>query len=350
MTMYTAQGYNVDPNDEWITIVYPPTVDWYMLYQRPQQLLNQFSKMKNVRGILVSSESFRKLPTPIMKVQEDLYVVKPGASYDHLVKGHKVMWFSYPPHHIYSPGYDAVVFDALDNPVEEFAHWAPELKLAEQKADVISCTADPMYETHKDCGKPVFMCPNGADYDHFKVAQDRSQCPKPADFPLWDEPIVGFYGAIATWVDYELILKIAEKYKVVLVGANQYYDTNISHPNICKLPHKNYEELPNYLAHFDVTMVPFKLSEMIDGCDPIKFYEYLSAGKPVLATRMPELVNKYADVTYFIDHENVHDVVAQALAEDDAQKRFERIAKAQEHTWEARANDAMEQIRRVLKK
>lgn len=329
--------------DKQITIVYPATVDWYLLYQRPQQLLTRLAKYDNVRCIFITSEAYKKLPRPIIKIHEDMYVVSSSMNYSHLIKGKKVLLYSYPFHYNSARHFDFSIFDALDNPVDEFASWRPSVDNAVKAADIISCTAKVMYDEHKLSGKPTFMLPNGADFDHFKKAHH--QLPRPSDFPkgLENEVVVGFYGALASWVDWDIIKEISKEFHVVLVGANQYYSPPIKGERIHILPHKDYSYLPYYLSQFDVTIVPFKLTQMIEGCDPIKFYEYLAAGKPVVATHMSELM-KFSDVAYFADIYDVNEKIQQAFLEDDLDKQVKRMEVAKANSWDARVETMLKHI------
>lgn len=324
-----------------ITLVYPPVVDWYLLYQRPQQLFNSFSKIKNVRCIFISNEAFKKLSQPITRIRNNLYVVKANTDYNHLVKGKKILWLSYPPYYYYSEdNFDFVVFDAIDIPKKEFVFWAKDLDKAISCANIISCTSEELYNYYKKFSKPIFMCPNGTDYEHFKIAQNKLK--KPSDFPNFkaNEKVIGYYGAFASWLNYKLISKIADKYKVVMIGKNKHYNREIIHPNIVTLEHKDYSQLPYYLSHFDIAMIPFKLTDMIKGCDPIKFYEYISAGKPVVTTEIPELKNRFSHITYFMNYENCHRIIEKAIKEDCLSKRLERIKVAKENSWDARVKTA----------
>jgi len=334
---------------EQITIIYPPIANWHLLYQRPQQLLTAFSRIEGVRSIFVTLERFKKLDKPIMEINDDMFVVREGVNYDHLIRGKKVLWFSYPPLISYADKFkfDLIVFDAIDNPVDEFSHWKQDMDKAVKRADIISCTARVMYEYHKNCGKPVFMCPNGADYHHFQKARSRLQ--RPGDFPDFEahEKVIGFYGAMSTWIDIDLIEKIAERYRVVLIGNTSFAKIDVQNKNITVLEHKDYSELPFYLSWFDAALIPFKLTEMTKGCDPIKFYEYLSAGKPVLATRLTEL-NKFSHVAYFIDRSNCHEVIERALREDNAVRQEQRMKIARENSWDARAEKALEMIKNYI--
>jgi len=333
-----------------VTIIYPPTVDWYMMYQRPQQLLTALSKIQGYRSIFITNEAFKKLENPITELNSDLFVVSAEADYSHLIKGKKVLWFNYPPNYKYVSklNTDLAIFDAIDNPIEEFGFWQREMEDAIRASDIISCTAELLYKQHVNRGKPVFMCPNGADFQHFHRAKDKME--KPHDFPqtFEGEAVIGFYGAMATWVDYELIKKIADRYLVVLIGKNKYYNNEVKHPNIITIDHKNYSELPNYLSWFDLSLVPFKLTEMIKGCDPIKYYEYMSAGKPVLSTEIEELKRRYKKQTYFINHDNYLKVIDKAIKENNPEKVEERIQIARENSWEARAKKISEVINKFI--
>jgi hypothetical protein len=136
----SAVREDIDKN--MITIIYPATVDWFLLYQRPQQLMMYFSQIENVRVIFVARELYQRLPQPIMKINDDMYVVRNDVNYSHLVKGKKVIWFSNPQQHALfdKKNYDLVVFDAIDNPVGEFISWKHDLNKAVEAADIISCT------------------------------------------------------------------------------------------------------------------------------------------------------------------------------------------------------------------
>ena len=282
-----------------------------------------------------------------MKLSESLFVIRKDFDYRRLVSGKKVLWLSYAPHISYAEqdDFDMVVFDVIDNPVEEFAHWENGLQTAINKANLIFCTAKEMYNRFSPCDKPVLLCPNGADFEHFNTAS--APLAGPADFPKGKEPVVGFYGAMASWLDKELIEKIAEKFTVLLIGNNRFMNLSFSKKNIYTLEHKDYLELPAYLANFDVAMIPFKLTEMTKGCDPIKCYEYLSAGKPVVSTDLEEL-QKFKNLVYFIDNNNCHDVIRKAIHENNKEKRQARISAAKENSWDNRATMALEAIRMIL--
>jgi GT2 family glycosyltransferase len=107
-------------------------------------------------------------------------------------------------------------------------------------------------------------------------------------------------------------------------------------PNVRLLGEKNYREIPLYLSHFDVCLIPFRLNKLTKGVDPVKMYEYFSQGKPVVATDMAELAQS-TDLLYIgkdlIDFANKVD---RAIQEKDPQLRKRRIDYAAANTWSAR--------------
>ncbi len=104
--------------------------------------------------------------------------------------------------------------------------------------------------------------------------------------------IIGYIGYIGNWFDTEKIIKFAKRnpsYLIVLVGPNHLKKPYFKkYKNILltgQVPHK---DIPNYIASFDVCLCPFKQSEFINKVNPIKIYEYLAMGKPVVAVKTPE--------------------------------------------------------------
>lgn len=333
---------------EQITIIYPPTVDYHLLLQRPQQLLKALSKIQNVRSIFITNEMHKRLPIPIMQVSKDFFVVSQNSSYETLVRGKVIFWCSYPDHIDYNLKVkkDYIVFDAIDNPVEEFASWGKKLDYAVNKSDMISCSANILFEKHKtlNSDKHVFLCPNGGDYNHFKKAKSKME--KPENFPKLEnnQKVVGFYGALASWLDVDMINKIAEKYHVVLIGKNQYYQLSVKHNNVSNIDHVDYSRLPSYLSHFDVAMIPFKLTEMMKGCDPVKLQEYLSSGKPVVATEIEDVVANFSHVVDFMNIDNCIEVIDKAIEENSTEKQKLRMKTALENSWDERAETVIKNI------
>jgi len=154
-------------------------------------------------------------------------------------------------------------------------------------------------------------------------------------------PIVGYYGAIADWFDLELMIQIARlrpNYSFVLLGG--VFDTDTSElsrlPNVRLLGQQPYETMPQYLYHFDACLIPFKTNSTTAATDPVKVYEYLSGGKPVVSVALPEL-EPYRDLLYIADsREDFVTQLDRALTEDDPAMIERRRSFAAENTWQNR--------------
>jgi GT2 family glycosyltransferase len=182
----------------------------------------------------------------------------------------------------------------------------------------------------------VLLARNAADYDFY-----RSRCNPNNLLADIKHPIAGYYGAIATWFDVDLLVEVAQRkpdFTFVLLGG--VFDVDVSRlrllPNVVLLGQQPYETMPQYLYHFDVCIIPFKINQVTEATDPVKLYEYLSGGKPVVSVSLPEL-EPYRGYVYLA--EDAADFSAKidlALAEDSPRLIEDRKALARRHTWSDR--------------
>ncbi len=153
-------------------------------------------------------------------------------------------------------------------------------------------------------------------------------------------PIIGYYGAISDWFDCELIeyLAVSRKdWSFVLIGGT--FGADVSKlkrlSNVHMLGEKPYGELPAYLYWFDVCLIPFKLTPLIEATHPVKFYEYLSSGKPVVVTRMPELI-PYGDLCYIAEDKEDFLHKLEAALKEEPSLMADRKKFAMRNTWDDR--------------
>jgi GT2 family glycosyltransferase len=107
---------------------------------------------------------------------------------------------------------------------------------------------------------------------------------------------------------------------------------------------KPYTELPAFLREVDVALIPFRMIELIRCTNPVKLYEYMAAGKPVVAAPMPEVIEA-TDLVYIAeDAASFVDRIGQALAEDNTELRLRRLAWARQHTWANRTKELQQAI------
>jgi len=139
--------------------------------------------------------------------------------------------------------------------------------------------------------------PHGVNYALF----NEKKVGRPDDLPK-GKPIAGFYGSISTWIDQEIILYAAlmlPEWNFVFIGQ---VECNIDHlinvKNIHFIGIKNHDELPNYIQHWNVALLPFKDNKQIQMCNPLKLREYLASGTPIVSTYFNalEAYKKYVTV------------------------------------------------------
>ncbi|XAL98209.1 glycosyltransferase [Phycisphaeraceae bacterium D3-23] len=183
--------------------------------------------------------------------------------------------------------------------------------------------------------------PNGADVGHF--LRDKHDAPPapPAEFADIDAPIAVYVGAIASWFDAGLLSDTAAQLPGVTFVVIGPVDTDVSAlralSNVKLLGRRPYDALPGYLQHADVGLIPFKRNALVDGVSPIKLYEYLASGLPVVATRWAELERVEPPAALCADAGGFVAAVREALAKrNDEAGRAQRIAYAQAADWDGR--------------
>jgi glycosyltransferase involved in cell wall biosynthesis len=149
-------------------------------------------------------------------------------------------------------------------------------------------------------------------------------------------------------LDFELIADIATQYprcSFIFVGSKgegeKAADISLLEriPNVHFLGGKPYSSLPAFLKGFDVCLLPNRLNEYTKNMFPMKFFEYLAAGKPVVSTRL-DAISEFGEYCYLSsDHKEFIANIEKALNENNSNLRAPRIALAQQYTWENRIKE-----------
>jgi glycosyltransferase involved in cell wall biosynthesis len=219
---------------------------------------------------------------------------------------------------------------------------AAEARFA-RRADLVLASAPSLASRMRALNANVLDAPNVADTALFA----RALGPGPVDAALdaLPRPRIVFTGAVvATKLDVPLLVELARArpgWSFALVGPVGPGDprTDVSalaaEPNVHLLGGRSYDELPAVLRGADAGLIPYARNELTDGIFPMKVYEYLAAGLPVVATELPSIA-AVAEVARASDAGGLAALLDDALAHDDPARRAERSRAAEAHSWVAR--------------
>ncbi len=330
-------------------ILYPPTLDYHYLVQRPQQLMKSFSELDVPSYYLNNPSPQNNVGQGIEKLNENFYLFNYVDPAPYLQNLRPVVYYTSAAQvdmiGQYNPA--LVVFDSVDEPSEEFESWRPFYDKAVRSADIVLTTSDKLFNLASAINPNCHLVTNGCDFEHFS---NRIHA-RPAEIANLKGPIIGYIGVVATWVDVDLIISVADRYpesNVVVVGP--LYNVNeVPHrPNVHWLGFKTYEQLPAFAQSFDVGLVPFRVSSMTDAVNPIKMWEYMATGAPIVTTALPE-ARKYGDLVFVCETDEEFIVsVGRAIAEKSPERRHQRILLAEQNSWKVRAGHILRLIQEGL--
>lgn len=216
--------------------------------------------------------------------------------------------------------------------------------------DVVFTTSPLLQQRCLHFNHHTYFYGNVADSAHFQRALSVSEA-IPADLLAIPSPRIGFVGAISAYkLDVPLLLEVALRHSdwsFVLIGAigegqSTYAGEDLRGiPNIHLMGPREYDSLPGYMKGFQVGIIPAALNDYTQAMFPMKFFEYLAAGLPVVSTRLSSLI-PFSDCVFFADS----DPDSLASAVEDALRMGDQMSElclqvASEHTYKARTRDML---------
>ena len=169
-----------------------------------------------------------------------------------------------------------------------------------KRADLVFAGGPSLWRARVGKNSNLHLFPSGVDEAHFERATQKN-VERPEDLSDVSGPVLGYFGVIDERMDLGLLEHLATQrpdWHIVMLGPIVKIDEADlpQAPNLHYLGMKAYEDLPDYLAHFDVALIPFALNEATEFLSPTKTLEYLAAGKPVVSTPLPDVVDLYGEV------------------------------------------------------
>lgn len=267
-------------------------------------------------------------------------------------KGSRVLWLSHPRQ---AKVLDAVgskwliCYDCMDDyanlefPARREYYDSNERRILE-RADVVFCTSKALEEKCRRHAANVLRVPNGAEISHFRPKKRLNSIPFHKK-----QPVIGFYGYIGHWFDVDLVFYAASKhqdwvFRIIGPEFGSRCDALRLLANVELLGEISYESLPQYVDEFDVCMIPFTTGNVTDTVNPVKLYEYLATGKPIVSTDLSEVAQFEPYVRIAKNQPEFVEWLEDALKEDDEALKAERMRIAEQNSWEERVRTILQAI------
>jgi len=207
------------------------------------------------------------------------------------------------------------------------------------KADVVFAISEQLAASKGKVNPHTYFSPHGVETSHFARAYHESLA-QPRDLDGVARPIVGFFGLIEDWLDFDLLEYLARErpqYSFVMVGRVARDISRFARlKNVIFLGKKSYEDIPSYLRAFDVCHIPFQLNDVILHSSPLKLKEYLAGGKPVVSVAIDEVKKLDGLVYVATDHASYLAAIDRALAEDSPQRALARVRAMENESWQSK--------------
>lgn len=336
------------------TIIYAPTIDWNYLFQRPQQIALAFGKL-NYLYFYCTNNTNEDFIFGFKQIADNVYITNQNNLLMNNITLFKnpFIYISSAINKKYINDYkipmSQVIYDYIDE-LDVFSQYNEQIveyheSLVKESAIVIA-TADKLYQEISKVRSNCLLSPNAVNPNDFTQPNNNIIPQDIKSIINSGRKIIGYYGAMACWVDYELILYLAKScpdYEFVFIGPNYdgskdsyLLEKNI---NITCLGSKSYQELSNYAHHFDVAIIPFLINKITESTSPVKLFEYMALKKPIVTTALPEC-KKYKCVIISYTYEEFAKNIDYALTLKDNEHYLKIIdSDIKNNTWENRVKD-----------
>ena len=348
-------------------MVFTPSVEWNFLFQRAQQMAHSFAQQPDTAVLFLTTQRHYDSFFAVHAVEPGVFLINECLAnrIDQLTRdARKVVSCVYNIAgvpllvHYHSDQLEYEYVDDLTVTVSGTDDLEEKLRIHRQlleRADLTVATAKKLYDEALQVSRKVVFAPNAADYAFFSAPAE----PNPALHKAAQgyTCVLEYYGALASWFDYDLVRAVAERHPDwlwLLIGKKIDNDMERSGierlPNVRYVPSVPYQELPGCIACADVMTIPFVLNEITAATSPVKLFEYMASKKPILTSDMDEC-RRYASVRIYHDADSFIRLAEQALAERNDPAYLAQLEReAQENTWSSRARQVLDALQDSEKK
>lgn len=333
---------------------------WDFVYQRPQHLLSRAACVYDVA--FMEEPVTENVQAPVLRgrrSRENVTVLTPilpaGYSEAQAINAQRkllqafiesrqpeflIFWYYAPMALAFTTDWvpEVTVYDCMDE-LSTFKFAPPSLKMYERelfdRADVVFTGGHSLYEAKRSYHKNIHAFPSSIDAHHF--AKARSAKVHPQDVAHLKGPKLGFFGVIDERMDLDFLAEMARArpdWSFVMIGpvVKIHPECLPSLPNIHWIGGRAYNDLPDYIASWDVGIMPFAMNEATRFISPTKTPEFLAAGCPVISTPVADVVSSYG----------VSGLVEIASTPDEAIRCAERLMNMNRASWLAAVDQSLE--------
>lgn len=188
----------------------------------------------------------------------------------------------------------------------------------------------------------MLLFPNGVHVNHFRDSNKSI----PVEYLDIPHPIALYVGAMDFWFDYDLLNVVAQKLRnisFVLVGPSNMAKQRLKNlPNIYILGTKPYKDIPSFMSYADIGLIPFNVNDypkLVNSVNPLKLYEYMACGLPVIASRWEELINLNSPALLYSSTEEFLELIT-GISEQKV-NRESYIAYARKFDWSQKIKELL---------
>ncbi len=340
------------------------------MFQRPQHIAINLSNENILYFYKLSPyvdkdiKIYKKIKNNLYLINTDIYWVQEGLL--DIIKESHIKAFA----QIYSTSfmeYDKYVKKFLDRGFKIIYEFVDELSddianfkltenikkshkhmLEDKENTYVIATADELYNEAREIRgeKGLALIENAVEFEHFSNIETNYVPTEIKNIVTSNKIIIGYFGALAKWFDYNLIKKISNEFKnlnILLIGID--YDNSLKGSGILNLDNVHYIEavdyniLPDYSKFFNISMIPFVINDITKSTSPVKLFEYMALGKPIVTTNLPEC-RKYKSPLISKNHDEFIENIKKAiLLENDCEYISKLKNEGNHNTWKQRAID-----------